>query len=171
MAPDPKFGLGKAFGSGYSVGEKEGSGMKRFLTSGLLVGILVSGLSVWIAPANAAVVTSECKKVVAQVKSYEGQEKIFAKKYQPVNGIWSWFFTGAYQNKYWNLQKDIVNFEVKMFTHDVANLSCFTLKQQQYAQKELEEWKGIQSFISGTPDWIRGFSFVPIDWESILKIK
>lgn len=145
--------------------------MKRFLTSGLIVGIVVAGLSSWIAPANAAVVTSECKKVVAQIQLYEVQEKIFAKKYQPVNGIWSWFFTGAHQNKYWILQKDIVNFEVKMFTNDVANLSCFTLKQQQYAQKELEEWKGIQSYISGTPDWIRGFSFVPIDWESILKIK
>ncbi len=145
--------------------------MKRFLASGLLVGIVLSGLSASIAPVNAAIVTTECKKVVSQIRSYEGQEKIFAKEYEPVNGIWSWFFTNAHLNKYWNLQKEIVNFEVKMFTHDVANLSCFTLKQQQYAQKELEEWKGIQSFINGTPDWITGFSFVPIDWESILKIK
>ncbi|MBI3429991.1 MAG: hypothetical protein HY050_08065 [Actinobacteria bacterium] len=145
--------------------------MKRFLALGVILGILVSGLTISIAPANAAVVTSECKKVKAQIQTFEAQEKVFEKDYEPVNGIWSWFFTSAHLNKYWNLQKEIVNFEVDMFTYDVANLSCFTLKQQQYALKELDEWKGLQSFIQGTPDWITGFSFIPIDWDSILKIK
>ncbi len=145
--------------------------MKRFLASGVVLGILISGLTTLISPANAVVVTNECKKVKAQIQTYEAQEKVFEKDYEPVNGIWSWFFTSAHLNKYWNLQKEIVNFEVEMFAYDVANLSCFTLKQQQYAQTEFEEWKGLQSFISGTPDWITGFSFIPIDWDSILKIK
>ena len=145
--------------------------MRRFLALGLLLSFLISVLAISIVPANAVVVSSECKKVKAQIQSYEEQEKVFEKEYEPVNGIWSWFFTSAHLNKYWNLQKEIVNFEVDMFTYDLKYLTCFNLKQQQYAQTEFDEWKGLQSFINGTPDWITGFAFVPIEWDSILKIK
>lgn len=148
---------------------KKGDPMKRLLGTSIVLAIMISTLSFSVTPANAVFGLSKCEKVRAQVKAFEKQEKIFAKQYEPVNGIWSWFFTGAHLNKYWNLQKEIVDFEVAMFAYDLKNLTCFTVRQQKYAQTEYEEWRGFQKFIKNTPDWITGFAFIPIEWDSIYK--
>jgi len=144
--------------------------VKRFLASGVALGIMVATLgATGASAADPLPGSSACNKVKAQVLAYEKQEQIFKKDYEPVNGIWSWFFTSAHLNKYWNLQKEIVDFEVAMFAYDVKNISCFTPRQRRYAKTEFEEWKSIQRFIAETPDWVTGFSFVPIAWDSIFK--
>lgn len=144
--------------------------MKRILTSGVGLGIFISVIVVAGASgASPQPGSSACNKVKAQVLAYEKQEQIYKKSYEPVNGIWSWFFTGANLNKYWNLQREIVDFEVAMFTFDNRNISCFTPRQQAYAKTEIEEWKSIQKFLKETPNWITGFSFIPILWDSIYK--
>lgn len=144
--------------------------MKRVLVSGVVLGIMIAALVATGASAESPLPgSSACNKVKAQVLAYEKQEQIFKKDYEPVNGIWSWFFTSAHLNKYWNLQKEIVDFEVAMFEYDVKNISCFMPRQQKYAKTEIEEWKSIQRFITETPDWVTGFSFIPIAWDSIFK--
>ena len=144
--------------------------MKRVLVSGVVLGIMITALVATGASAASPLPgSSACNKVKAQVLAYEKQEQIFKKDYEPVNGIWSWFFTSAHLNKYWNLQKEIVDFEVAMFAYDVKNLSCFTPRQQAYAKTEIEEWTALQTFIKETPDWVTGFSFIPIAWDSIFK--
>lgn len=144
--------------------------MKRILASGMVLGILISALAATAASAvDPLPGSSACNDVRAKILSYEKQEKVYAKQYEPVNGIWSWFFTSAHLNKYWNLQKEIVDFEVAMFAYDIKNISCFTPRQQAYAKSESEEWTNLQSFIKETPDWVTGFAFIPIAWDSIYK--
>ncbi|MDP1711762.1 MAG: hypothetical protein Q8K86_04820 [Candidatus Nanopelagicaceae bacterium] len=144
--------------------------MRRILASGLALGIMIITLvATGASAAEPLPGSSACNKVKAQVLVYEKQEQIFKKEYEPVNGIWSWFFTSAHLNKYWNLQKEIVDFEVAMFAYDNKNLSCFTPRQRTYAKAEILEWKEIQKFLQETPDWVTGFSFIPIAWDSIFK--
>lgn len=144
--------------------------MKRILASGVALGIMITTLVATGASAAAPLPgSSACNKVKAQVLAYETQEKIYKKSYEPVNGLWSWFFTSASLNKYWNLQKEIVDFQVAMFAYENKNLSCFTPRQRAYAKAEIQEWKEIQKFIQETPDWVTGFSFIPISWDSIFK--
>lgn len=144
--------------------------MRRILASGVVLGITITALVATGASAASPLPgSSACNKVKAQVLSYEKQEQIYKKDYEPVNGIWSWFFTSAHLNKYWKLQKEIVDFEVAMFEYDMKNISCFAPRQQKYARAEIEEWKSIQTFIAETPDWVTGFSFIPIAWDSIFK--
>lgn len=141
--------------------------MKRLSVFGLALAFLVSSLALNPVTAQAANVSADCKNVKAQVKSQVAKEKVFAVQYAPVNGMWSWFFSSAHRNDYWLLQKKIVDFEVTMFTYDLNHLSCFTLKQQAYAKVVYKEWKDQQDFLTGQPDWITGFSFTPIVWDSI----
>lgn len=141
--------------------------MKRLSVYGLTLSFLLA--SVVFAPisAQAASVSINCQKVKAQVIAYEAKEKDFAVQYAPVNGMWSWFFSSAHLNDYWLLQKKIVDYEVAMFTYDLNNLACFTPKQQEYAKVVYKEWKDLQDFVNAQPDWIAGFSFTPIVWDSI----
>lgn len=144
--------------------------MKRILALGVALGITISTLVTGGASAADPLPgSSECNKVKVQVLAYEKQEQIYKKEYEPVNGIWSWFFTSAHLNKYWKLQKEIVGFEVAMFAYDNENLSCFTPRQRAYAKAEIQEWTDIQTFLNETPDWVTGFSFIPIAWDSIFK--
>lgn len=141
--------------------------MKRLGVYGLALTALL--VSVAFAPisAQAASVSVNCQKVKAQVIAYEAKEKDFATQYAPVNGMWSWFFSSAHLNDYWLLQKKIVDYEVAMFSYDLNNLTCFTLKQQEYAKVVYKQWKDLQDFVNSQPDWIAGFSFTPIVWDSI----
>lgn len=141
--------------------------MKRLSIFGLTLTFLLSTLALSPFPAQAASVSANCKDVKAQVLAYEAKEKDFAAQYAPVNGMWSWFFSSAHRNDYWMLQKKIVDFEVSMFTYNLNHLPCFTVKQQAYAKVVYKEWKDLQDFLSGQPDWITGFSFTPIVWDSI----
>lgn len=141
--------------------------MKRLGIFGLTLMFLLSSLVMAPISAQAASVSAKCQKVRAQVVAYEAKEKDFAVQYAPVNGMWSWFFSSAHLNEYWLLQKKIVDYEVKMFSYDLDNLSCFTLKQQAYAKVVYKEWKDLQVFLKEQPDWIAGFSFTPIVWDSI----
>lgn len=144
--------------------------MKRILASGVALGIMITALVATGASAVDPLPGSRaCTKVKAQVMAYEKQERIYKKDYEPVNGIWSWFFTSAHLNKYWNLQKEIVDYEVAMFAYDNKNISCFTPRQKAYAKAEIQEWTEIQTFLQETPDWMTGFSFIPISWDSIFK--
>lgn len=141
--------------------------MKRLSVLGLTLTFLFAGVAFFSQPAQAASVSADCAKAKAQVLTYEAKEKEFATQYAPVNGKWSWFFSSAHLNDYWLLQKKIVDFEVTLFTYDLNSMSCFTLKQQGYAKVVYKEWKGIQGFLKAQPDWISGFSFTPIVWDSI----
>ncbi len=141
--------------------------MKRLSVVGISLTLLVSSLVFMPASAQAASVSANCSKVKAQVLAYESQEKDFAVQYDPVNGKWSWFFSSAHLNDYWLLQKKIVDFEVTLFTYDLNHMSCFTTKQQAYAKFVYKEWVSIQGFLKAQPDWINGFSFTPIVWDSI----
>jgi len=141
--------------------------MKRLSVFGLSLTFLLASVAFNPLSAQAASVSANCQKVKAQVVAYEAKEKDFAAQYAPVNGMWSWFFSSAHRNDYWLLQKKIVDYEVTMFSYDLDNLSCFTLKQQEYAKVVYKEWKDLQVFLTGQPDWIAGFSFTPIVWDSI----
>lgn len=141
--------------------------MKRLSVFGLTLTFLLAGAAVSPVSVQAASVSANCQKVKAQVMTYEAKEKDFADQYAPVNGMWSWFFSSAHLNDYWLLQKKIVDYEVTMFTYDLNHLSCFTLKQQEYAKVVYKEWKDLQGFLKAQPDWIAGFSFTPIVWDSI----
>jgi hypothetical protein len=141
--------------------------MKRLSVFGLTLTLWLSGFVLNPVSAQAASVSGDCKNVKKQVLSYESKEKDFAAQYAPVNGMWSWFFSSAHRNDYWLLQKKIVDFEVTMFTYDLNHISCFTVKQQAYAKVVYKEWKDLQTFLTGQPDWITGFSFTPIVWDSI----
>ncbi len=141
--------------------------MKRFSVFGLALTFLLASVAYSPIPVQAASVSVNCQKVKKQVMASEAKEKEFAKQYAPVNGMWSWFFSSAHLNEYWLLQKKIVDFEVAMFTYDLNNLSCFTLKQQAYVKVVYKQWKNLQDFVSGQPDWIAGFNFAPIVWDSI----
>ena len=129
--------------------------------------LLISALVFIPASAQAASVSANCSKIKSQVLAYESQEKGLAVRYEPVNGKWSWFSSSAYLNDYWLLQKKIVYFEVTIFTYDLNHMSCFTTKQQVYAKFVYKEWVAIQGFLKAQPDWINGFSFTPIVWDSI----
>jgi hypothetical protein len=141
--------------------------MKGFTVFGLTLTLLLSGFVLNPVSAQAASVSVDCKNVKTQVMAYEAKEKDFALQYAPVNGMWSWFFSSAHRNDYWLLQKKIVDFEVTMFAYDLNHISCFTPKQQAYAKFVYKEWKDLQTFLTGQPDWITGFSFTPIVWDSI----
>lgn len=123
--------------------------MKRLSVFGLTLTFLFLFAGVAVSPvsAQAASVSANCQKVKAQVMAYEAKEKIFANQYAPVNGMWSWFFSSAHLNDYWLLQKKIVDYEVTMFTYDLNHLSCFTVKQQEYAKVVYKEWKDLQEFL------------------------
>jgi len=141
--------------------------MKRLSVVGLVLTFLLTGVALAPVSAQAATAAPNCQKVKAQVMAYEAKEKNYAVQYAPVNGQWSWFFSSAHLNDYWLLQKEIVDYEVVMFSYDLANLPCFTLKQQEYAKVVYKEWKDLQVFLKAQPDWITGFSFTPIVWDSI----
>ena len=141
--------------------------MKRLVIFGLTLTFWLSSVVLNPVSVQAASVSPDCKNVRAQVIAYEAKEKAFAVQYAPVNGMWSWFFSSAHRNTYWLLQKKIVDFEVVLFTYDLNHLSCFTVKQQAYAKVVYKEWKDLQDFLTGQPDWITGFSFTPIVWDSI----
>lgn len=141
--------------------------MKRFGIFGFVLSFLLVSVAVFPTAAQAASVSANCQKVKTQVLAYESKEKPFAIQYAPINGMWSWFFTSAHQNEYWLLQKKIVDYELEMFTYDLNHLSCFTLKQQAYAKVVYKQWKDLQDFVNSQPDWIAGFSFTPIVWDSI----
>lgn len=144
-----------------------GSAMKRLSVFGLAIAFALSSFLILPTPALAASVSVDCKNVKAHVTAEEAKEKAFAVEYAPVNGMWSWFFSSAHRNDYWLLQKKIVDFEVTMFTYDLNHLPCFTVKQQAYAKVVYKQWKDLQSFLTGQPDWISGFSFTAIVWDSI----
>ena len=141
--------------------------MKRLYVVGLTLSFLIAGSAILPLSAQAASVSVDCAKVKTQVLAYEAAEKDFATQYAPVNGKWSWFFSSAHLNDYWLLQKKIVDFEVTLFTYDLNNMSCFTTKQQEYAKFVYKEWTDLQGFLKAQPDWINGFSFTPIVWDSI----
>ncbi len=141
--------------------------MKRLSSICISLTLLTSALVFVPASAQAASVSANCSKVKAQVLAYESQEKAFAVQYEPVNGKWSWFFSSAHRNDYWLLQKKIVDFEVTLFTYVLNHMSCFTPKQQTYAKYVYKQWVEIQGFLKAQPDWINGFSFTPIVWDSI----
>ena len=141
--------------------------MKRLGVFGLTLTFWLSSFVLNPVSVQAASVSANCKNVKAQVNAFEAKEKTFAVQYAPVNGMWSWFFSTAHRNAYWLLQKKIVDFEVVMFTYDLNHVSCFTVKQQAYAKVVFKEWKDLQDFLTGQPDWITGFSFTPIVWDSI----
>lgn len=141
--------------------------MKRLRVFGLALTVLLSSFVLNPVAVQAASVSADCKNVKKQVMTYEAKERDFAKQYAPVNGMWSWFFSSAHRNDYWLLQKKIVDFEVVQFTYDLNHLPCFTVKQQAYAKVVYKEWKDLQDFLTGQPDWITGFSFTPIVWDSI----
>lgn len=141
--------------------------MKRLGIFSFTLSFILASVAFFPTAAQAASVSANCQKVKVQVLSFESKEKAFAVQYAPINGMWSWFFTSANQNEYWLLQKKIVNYELDMFTYDLNHLSCFTLKQQAYAKVVYKEWKDLQDFVNSQPDWITGFSFTPIVWDSI----
>jgi hypothetical protein len=141
--------------------------MKYLSIFGLAPVIVLASLAFTPISAQATTVSADCQKVKVKVMAYEAKERDFAKAYAPVNGKWSWFFASAHLNDYWLLQKKIVDYEVTMFTYDLTNLPCFTLKQQAYAKVVFKEWKDLQTFLKVQPDWIAGFNFVPIVWDSI----
>lgn len=141
--------------------------MKRFLGVGISLLLVLSLTHFSLAPAGAATVSPKCDRVKAQIKTFEKSEKTFSIQYAPVNGKWSWFFTKAHVNEYWLLQKKIIDFEVKLFAYAKANLTCFSLSQQEYIESEYQEWRDIQGYLKGQPDWIAGITFVPIEWDSI----
>lgn len=141
--------------------------MKRLRNIGLALTFLLATLTFSPAPAQAASIAADCSKVKAQVLANEAKEKPFAAQYAPVNGMWSWFFSSAHLNEYWILQKKIVDYELSIFTYDLNHLTCFTPKQQAYAKVVYKQWKDVQSFVNSQPDWIAGFNFTPIVWDSI----
>lgn len=141
--------------------------MKRFSIFGLALTFSLATVVVSPPPVHAASISADCSKVKAQVLAYEAKEKSFAAQYAPVNGKWSWFFSSAHLNDYWQLQRKIVDYELTMFTYSLNHLPCFTLKQQAYAKVVYKQWKDVQSFVNSQPDWIAGFSFTPIVWDSI----
>ena len=141
--------------------------MKRLNLFVLTLLLVALGGALTPLPAQAASVSVDCGKVKAQVQAYEAKEKAFASRYAPVNGKWSWFFSSAHLNEYWLMQKEIVDFEVKLFTYDLNSSACFTTKQKSYAKAVYKEWVDIQKFLKAQPDWINGFSFTPIIWDSI----
>jgi len=141
--------------------------MKRLSIFGLALAFILAAAVVSPLSAEAASISADCSKVKAQVLAYEAQEKPLAAQYAPVNGKWSWFFSSAHLNDYWQLQKKIVDYELTMFTYDLNHLPCFTLKQQAHAKVVYKQWKDVQSFVNSQPDWIAGFSFTPVVWDSI----
>jgi len=141
--------------------------MKRIGIFGLALTFLLATAALSPIPAQAASISADCQKVKAQVLASEAKEKAFAAQYAPINGKWSWFFSSAHLNEYWLLQKKIVDYELAMFTYDLNHLPCFTLKQQAYAKVVYKQWKDVESFVNSQPDWIAGFSFTPIVWDSI----
>ena len=141
--------------------------MKRLFIFGFALAFLLAGVVVSPVSAQTASASANCQKVKSQILSYQTKEKDFANQYAPVNGKWSWFFSSAHLNEYWLLQKKIVDYEASMFSYDLSNLSCFTIKQQGYAKVVSKEWNDLQIFLKGQPDWITGFNFTPIVWDSI----
>jgi hypothetical protein len=141
--------------------------MKRLNVYALAPAIVLASLVFTPISAHAVTASAACQKVKIQVLAGEAKEKNFAQAYAPVNGKWSWFFSSAHLNDYWVLQKKIIDFEVVMFANDLAKLPCFTLKQQAYAKGVSKQWNDLQTFVAGQPDWLAGFSFVPIVWDSI----
>ncbi len=143
--------------------------MKRFLGVVIPVALLFSASTFVATSAQAVAPTAQCAKVKAQVAAYEKIEKVYSVKYASVNGKWSWFFTSVHQQESWLLQKEIVNFEVKLFAYYRANLTCFTLRQQDYAKAEYQKWIDNRDYLKNQPDWVAGINFIPIEWDSIFS--
>ena len=140
----------------------------RALMLVLLVGLVGTAFSMLSLPsATAASASPKCAAVKTQVRAYAKLEKPLSVQYAPVNGRWSWTFATPNTDLYIDLQKQIVDLQVKMFTFSRANLGCFTPSQKVYAVNSLKNWKEIQANLSTRPNWLAGFSFVPIVWDSI----
>ena len=144
--------------------------MKKLKVFGfaLLIALTSAALSqVSSQSANGATSSAKCAAAKTQVRAFEKLEKPFSLKYAPVNGKWSWTFATPNTDQYIDLQKRIVDLQVKMFTFDRANLECFTPTQKEYAVSSLKIWKEIQANLAVRPDWLAGFTFVAIIWDSI----
>ncbi|MEI9907065.1 MAG: hypothetical protein WDO06_03370 [Actinomycetota bacterium] len=142
--------------------------MKRISALGVAFALFISIATFSASSANAAATLSpKCEGVKAQILAYEEQEKPLATQYEPVNGKWSWFFATAHPEEYIALEKKIVDFQVKLFTYDKANLDCFTPDQKDYANENFKKWREIQKSLKTTPNWVAGFTFVAIVWDSI----
>lgn len=140
----------------------------RALILVLLVGLVGTAFSMLSLPsATAASASPKCAAVKTQVRAYAKLEKPLSVQYAPVNGRWSWAFATPNTDLYIDLQEQIVDLQVKMFTFNRANLGCFTPSQKVYAVNSLKNWKEIQAHLSTRPNWLAGFSFVPIVWDSI----
>jgi hypothetical protein len=141
--------------------------MKKIRIFGLALMVLFVSTVMSVPTSSAATLPSKCVGVKAQVRAYEKMEKPLAVAYEPVNGKWSWYFATDNADYYIDLQKQIVDLQVKMFTFEKANLECFTPTQKEYANASLKTWKEIQSELAVRPSWLAGFTFVAIVWDSI----
>jgi len=141
--------------------------MKKVRIFGLAIMVLFASTVFSVQASSAATLPSKCVGVKAQVRAFEKMEKPLAVAYEPVNGKWSWYFATDNADYYIDLQEQIVDLQVKMFTFDKANLECFTPTQKQYAIASLKIWKDLQAELAVRPSWLAGFSFVAIVWDSI----
>ncbi|MBC7464222.1 MAG: hypothetical protein H7227_08180 [Actinobacteria bacterium] len=141
--------------------------MKHIKILGLALLVIFAGTVFSVPASNAASLPSKCVGVKTQVRAFEKMEKPLSVKYGPVNGKWSWYFATDNSDFYIDLQKTIVDLQVKMFSFDKANIECFTPTQKEYITSSLKIWKDLQSEMKVRPSWLAGFSFVAIVWDSI----
>ena len=119
-----------------------------------------------IAPANAIFGLSKCEKVKKQVLAYESQEKALAQKWGPANGQLHSRFTLMQNQFFFSLHKSIVNLEVKMYTIEKNNPSCFTITQNEYINKVYPLWKEWESYYLNNPKYV----YVPRMYQTWNKI-
>lgn len=141
--------------------------MKLLKIFGLALLMLFSSVAYSVTANGAATLPAKCSGVKKQVRAFEKMEKPLSVEYAPVNGKWSWYFATDNADSYIDLQKTIVELQVKMFTFNKANLVCFTPTQKEYATSSLKIWKDIQANLEVRPSWVAGFSFLPVVWDSI----
>lgn len=141
--------------------------MKLLKVFGLALLMLFSNVAYSVTASGAATLPAKCNGVKKQVRAFEKMEKPLSVEYAPVNGKWSWYFATDNADSYIDLQKTIVELQVKMFTFNKANLACFTPTQKEYATSSLKIWKDIQANLEVRPSWVAGFSFLPVVWDSI----
>lgn len=141
--------------------------MNRIKIVGLVFLVLFASGVFSAQASSAASLPSKCVGVKTQVRAFEKMEKPLSVQYAPVNGKWSWYFATDNADFYIDLQKTIVDLQVKMFTFGKANLECFTPTQKEYITSSLKIWKDLKSELAVRPSWLAGFSFVSIVWDSI----
>lgn len=141
--------------------------MKLLKIVALALLMLFSSAAYSVTASGAATLPAKCVGVKKQVRAFEKMEKPLSVEYAPVNGKWSWYFATENADSYIDLQKTIVELQVKMFTFNKANLGCFTPTQKEYATSSLKIWRDIQSNLGVRPSWVAGFSFLPVVWDSI----